>query len=163
MKLTTLAGISRRTALAASFVALSASLPMVALAQMNKAAAEAVESYFEFIDYNGGTIATTQIPAEDWKKFHVIDVRDAGQFVKEHIPGAVNIEWRKVFAERTKLPKNKTILMYCNTSSFSAQAAMALRMDGYENVVVLHGGIEEWKRQGGFEASKRAVTHQSVI
>lgn len=157
VKLTTFARISRRTVFAALLASLFASLPMVALAQMNKAATEAMESYFEFIDYNGGTITSAQIPVEDWKKFHVLDVRDAGQFAKEHIPGAVNMEWRKVFAERSKLPKNKTILTYCNTGSFSAQAAMALRMDGFENVVVLHGGMEEWKRQGGFEASKRAV------
>ena len=157
MKLKSTTHLSSRAMLVAALLALSASLPMTALAQMNKAATEAVESYFEFIDYNGGTITAAQIPAEDWKKFHVVDVRDAGQFAKEHIAGAVNIEWRKVFAERSKLPKNKTILMYCNTSSFSAQTAMALRMDGFENVVVLHGGMEEWKRQGGFDASKRAV------
>lgn len=157
MKLKSTNHLSSRAILAAALLALSASLPMTAMAQMNKAAADAVESYFEFIDYNGGTIMAAQIPAEDWKKFHVVDVRDAGQFAKEHIAGAVNIEWRKVFAERSKLPKNKTILMYCNTSSFSAQTAMALRMDGFENVVVLHGGMEEWKRQGGFDAAKRAT------
>jgi rhodanese-related sulfurtransferase len=95
------------------------------MAQMNKAATEAVESYFEFIDYNGGTITAAQIPADDWKKFYVLDVRDAGQFAKDHIPGAVNIEWRKVFAQRAKLPKDKTILVYCNTGSFSAQVAMS--------------------------------------
>ena len=98
-----------------------------------------------------------QIPAEDWKKLYVLDVRDAGQFGKEHIPGAVNIEWRKVFAERAKLPKDRTILAYCNTGSFSAQAAMALRMAGYENVRILHGGFSEWKARGGFDANARAV------
>jgi rhodanese-related sulfurtransferase len=29
-----------------------------------------------------------QVPAEDDKKFFVLDVRDAGQFAKEHVPGA---------------------------------------------------------------------------
>jgi rhodanese-related sulfurtransferase len=145
-------------ALAVSILILSASVPLAATAQMNKAATEAVESYFEFIDYNGGTITAAQIPADDWKKFYVLDVRDAGQFAKDHISGAVNIEWRKVFAQRAKLPKDKTILVYCNTGSFSAQVAMSLRMDGLENAMVLHGGIEEWKRQGGFEANKRAST-----
>lgn len=130
---------------------------MVAFAQMNKAATDAVESYFEFIDYNSGSIMASQIPAEDWKKFHVIDVRDAGQYAKEHIPGAINIEWRKVFGERAKLPKNKTILTYCNTGSFSAQVAMALRMDGFENVLVLHGGYGEWKARGGMDAANRAA------
>jgi hypothetical protein len=57
-----------------------------------------------------------QIPADDYKKLFVLDVRDAGQFAKDHVPGAVNIEWRKVFAERGKLPKDKTILVYCKRS-----------------------------------------------
>ena len=87
----------------------------------------------------------------------MLDVRDAGQFAKEHIPGAVNIEWRKVFAERGRLPKDKTILAYCNTGSFSAQSAMALRMAGYENVLILHGGFGEWKARGGMEAHARAT------
>ena len=79
---------------------------------------------------------------------YVLDVRDAAQFAKEHVPGAANIEWRQVFAQRAKLPKDKTILVYCNTSSFAAQVAMALRMDGFENVRLLYGGFNEWKARG---------------
>ena len=75
----------------------------------------------------------------------LLDVRDAGQFAKEHIPGAVNIEWRKVFAERASLPKDQLILAYCNTGSFAAQSAMALRLAGFENVRLLHGGFVAWK------------------
>ncbi|MEO8119948.1 MAG: rhodanese-like domain-containing protein [Rhodoferax sp.] len=145
MKLTSLARASRRITLAASFIAASALLPMAAQAQMDKASTEAVASYFDFVDYNSGTIMVEQIPAEDWKRFYLLDVRDAGQYAKEHIPGAVNIEWRKVFAERAKLPKDKSILVYCNTGSFSGQVAMALRMDGFENVRILHGGFGAWQ------------------
>ena len=103
-----------------------------------------------------------QIPAEDYKKLFVLDVREASQFAKDHIPGAVNIEWRKVFAERAKLPKDKTVLVYCNTSSFSAQVAMALRMDGFENVRILHGGYGEWKARGGTDAFARATKADSA-
>jgi hypothetical protein len=38
--------------------------------------------------------AEAPAPAVDMAR---IDVRDAGQFSKDHIPGAVNIEWRQVF------------------------------------------------------------------
>lgn len=134
-----------------------AALPVAASADVDKTTAEALESYFDFIDYNGGTIMAEQISAEDYKKLYVLDVRDAGQFAKDHIPGAVNIEWRKVFAERAKLPKDKTILAYCNTSSFSGQVAMALRIAGYENVRILHGGYDQWKARGGMEAHARAI------
>jgi rhodanese-related sulfurtransferase len=42
------------------------------------------------VDANAGTILPEQIPAEDYKKFYVLDVRDAAQFAKEHVPGAAN-------------------------------------------------------------------------
>lgn len=147
----------RRLAIALALaVAANAALPLAAHAQATKPTLEALEGYFDFVDSNAGTLLPEQIPAEDYKKFHVIDVRDAGQFAQSHIPGAVNIEWRQVFAQRAKLPKDKTLLLYCNTSSFAAQAAMALRMDGFENVRLLYGGYNEWKARGGLEAYARA-------
>ena len=153
--LITLAHRALSFATAAALAVAFGGFPLAAQAQPDKATTEALETYFEFIDYNSGTLMSEQIPAADWQKLYVLDVRDAGQFAKDHISGAVNIEWRKVFAERARLPKDKTILAYCNTGAFSAQSAMALRMAGYENVRILHGGFSEWKARGGFDASTR--------
>lgn len=132
-------------------------LPLAVHAEADKATINALEGYFDFADANSGTIMAEQLAAEDYKKLLVLDVRDAGQFAKDHIPGAMNIEWRQVFVQRSKLPKDKTILVYCNTSSFAGQVAMALRMDGYENVRLLHGGYNEWKAAGGMNAQARAA------
>jgi rhodanese-related sulfurtransferase len=132
------------------------SVPATAFAE-DKAAISAMEAYFDFSEYESGTILPEQIPAEDWKKIHVIDARDAEQFQKAHIPGAVNIEWRKVLGQRSKLPHNKTVLLYCNSGTLSSQAAMALRVAGMENVRILQGGFTEWKAKGGFEANKIAT------
>ncbi|WP_338413623.1 rhodanese-like domain-containing protein [uncultured Sphaerotilus sp.] len=145
MNLMTAAHRAKTLALAATCAAVLGGLPLLAHAQLDKASTEALETYFEFSDYNSGTIMAEQIPAGDWKKFYLLDVRDAGQFAKEHIPGAVNIEWRKVFAERASLPKDRLILAYCNTGSFAAQSVMALRLAGFENVRLLHGGFVAWK------------------
>jgi len=147
---------SRRLALTLALAAASW-LPLAVHAQADKPTINALGGYFDFIDYNSGTLMAEQIPAEDYGKLFVLDVRDAAQFAKDHIPGAVNIEWRRVFAERAKLPKDKTVLVYCNTSSFSGQVAMALRMDGFENVRILHGGYGEWKARGGMDAFARAT------
>lgn len=127
----------------------------------DKAAISALEAYFDFSEYEGGTILPEQIPAEDWKNIYVIDTRDAGQFQKAHIPGAVNIDWRKVLGQRSKLPGNKMVLLYCNAGTLSSQAAIALRVAGMENVRILQGGFTEWKAKGGFEANKIA-THKSA-
>ena len=148
--------IPRRLALAL-MLATATFAPLAANAQADKAPVDALEGYFDFADATAGTILPEQIPAVDYRKFHVLDVRDAGQFAVEHIPGAVNIEWRQVFGQRAELPKDKTILVYCNTSSFAAQVAMALRMDGFENVRLLYGGFNEWKARGGMDAHARAV------
>lgn len=113
--------------------------------------------YLEFVDYGGGVIFAEQIPKDEWPKMVVIDARDAGQFAKGHIPGAINMDWRQVLAKRDSIPKNKPVLIYCNTGSLSAQAGFALRVAGWENVRILQGGMEEWKAKGGFDAAAKAT------
>lgn len=112
-----------------------------------------LSGYLEFVDYGGGTIFAEQIPKSEYSKMMIIDARDASQFAKEHIPGAVNIEWRQVLANRSSISKDKTVLIYCNTGSLSAQAGFALRVSGWENVKILQGGFAEWKVKGGLDAN----------
>ena len=69
----------------------------------------------------------------------------------------MNIEWRQVFARRSELPKDKPILIYCNTGTLSAQAGFALRIAGYDNLRILQGGMREWQAKGGFEAYERVL------
>ena len=73
-----------------------------------------ISGYLEFVDYGGGTIFPEQIPKGEYAKMLVIDARDAAQYAKEHIPGAINIEWRQIMAQSEKIPKNKLVLIYCN-------------------------------------------------
>ena len=115
-----------------------------------------LSGYLEFVDYGGGTIFPEQIPKGEYAKMMVIDARDAAQYAKEHIPGAVNIEWRQVLAKSGDIPKNKPVLMYCNTGTLSAQAGFALRVSGWENVRILQGGFSEWKSKGGLDANAKA-------
>jgi rhodanese-related sulfurtransferase len=116
-----------------------------------------MEDYLEMVDYMGGTIFPRQIAREDWKDYYVIDARDADQYAKEHIPGAVNIDWRQVLARRNEFPKGKMILLYCNSGTLSAQGAFALKLAGVENVLILQGGLSQWKAEGGFDAQRRAT------
>jgi rhodanese-related sulfurtransferase len=116
-----------------------------------------LSGYLEFVDYGGGTIFPEQIPKSEYAKMMVIDARDAAQYAKEHIPGAVNIEWRQVLAKSGDIPKNKPVLIYCNTGTLSAQAGFALRVSGWENVRILQGGFFEWKSKGGLDANAKAT------
>ncbi|TXT31915.1 MAG: rhodanese domain-containing protein [Rhodocyclaceae bacterium] len=129
-----------------------------AIADNREEAVKAMEEYLDFVDYGGATMFPEQIPREDWKRFHIIDARDKDQYAKEHIPGAVNLEWRQVIAQRQSIPKDKPVLIYCNTGSLSAQAGFALRLAGYDNVRILQGGFAEWKAKGGLDAASKATS-----
>ncbi|MCG6870011.1 MAG: rhodanese-like domain-containing protein [Gammaproteobacteria bacterium] len=126
-------------------------------AEENTDAIEAMEEYLDFADYRGATIFSEQIPAQAWKNFFIVDARDAAQFEKKHIPDAVNIEWRQVLARRSEFPKDKPVLIYCNTGMLSAQAGFALRVAGFDNLRILQGGMREWRAKGGFEAYEREL------
>lgn len=145
--------ILRNIFLSAALFTASA-LPAIAA---DNPAVKALEEYFEFSEYGGATILPEQIPAEDWKKIHVIDTRDADQYNKAHIPGAVNIDWRQVLGRRAELPADKMVLLYCNAGTLSSQAGLALRVAGLDNVRILQGGFSEWKAKGGFDANRRAT------
>jgi rhodanese-related sulfurtransferase len=141
----------------AAFTAATLLLAPAAHADNKAIAVDEMEAYLEFVDYGGGVIFAEQIPADEWKKMLVIDARDAGQFAKGHIPGAINIDWRQVLAKRNTIPKDKPVLIYCNTGSLSAQAGFALRVAGWDNLRILQGGMEEWKAKGGFDAAAKAT------
>ncbi len=132
-------------------------LAPAALADNKAIATDEMAGYLEFVDYGGGVIFAEQIPKDEWPKMVVIDARDAGQFARGHIPGAIHMDWRQVLARRDSIPKNKPVLIYCNTGSLSAQAGFALRVAGWDNVRILQGGMEEWKAKGGFDAAARAT------
>jgi rhodanese-related sulfurtransferase len=77
----------------------------------------------------------------------ILDVRKADEFAEGHITGAILIDqFQSDFLEQAqaKLPKNKTIAIYCRSGRRSANAAGKLADVGYK-CVNLKGGIIAWK------------------
>ena len=77
----------------------------------------------------------------------ILDVRKADEFAEGHINGAVLIDqFQSDFMEQAeaKLPKEKTIAVYCRSGRRSANAAGKLADAGYK-CVNLKGGILAWK------------------
>jgi hypothetical protein len=77
----------------------------------SEALAEAMAEYLEFTEYGSSIILPEQIPAEDWPGILVIDARDAAQFEADHIPGAVNMEWREAVARRDEIPRDQPVVV----------------------------------------------------
>ena len=77
----------------------------------------------------------------------ILDVRKADEFAEGHITGAILIDqFQSDFLEQAqaKLPKDKTIAIYCPSGRRSANAAGKLADVGYK-CVKLKGGIIAWK------------------
>ena len=129
--------MKKQTLLWAVNMSCSLFLSLPAWADNKAAALDEMSGYLDFVDYGGATIFAEQIPKDEYAKMLIIDARDAGQFAKGHIPGAINLEWRQVLAKSSQIPKNKSVLIYCNTGSLSAQAGFALRVAGWDNVRIL--------------------------
>ena len=77
----------------------------------------------------------------------ILDVRKADEFAEGHIKGAILIDqFQSDFVEQAqaKLPKEKTIAIYCRSGRRSVNAAGKLADVGYK-CVNLKGGILAWK------------------
>ena len=120
---------------------------------VSPAAAEspAMQEYMEFSSYEAGIIVPQQLSKEVFDSIVFIDTRDASQFAKDTIPGARNIEWREVLSRISDIPKDKKVILFCNTGSLSAQAAFALRVAGRDNVLLLQTGLDGWKKDAAYK------------
>lgn len=105
---------------------------------------DAMLEYMEFADYGDGTIAAEQIRAAGTDGFFIIDTRLPGRFNESHMPNAINIDWRQVLNHLDEIPKDKPVIVYCDTGILSSKAHFALRLAGYTNVKVLVGGYGAW-------------------
>ena len=112
---------------------------------------DAMKEYMEFSTYEAGIIVPQQLTKEIFDSVVFIDTRDAGQFAKGTIPGARNIEWREMLSRINDVPKDKKVILFCNTGSLSAQAAFALRVAGRDNVLVLQTGLDGWKKDAAYK------------
>lgn len=76
------------------------------------------------------------------KHLFLLDIRKPADFAKGHIPGASNIFWLDLLKPENlaKLPRNKTILLYCYLGHTSSQALVLLKLLGY-NVMSLKFGM----------------------
>lgn len=85
------------------------------------------------------------------KKGLLIDLRTSDELkAKGMIKGATQIDFLAKDAETiiSKLDKKKTYLIYCAGGGRSSDCAEFMHKQGFEHVVNLEKGIEEWKKKG---------------
>lgn len=88
-----------------------------------------------------------------------VDVRPTGEFVGDHLPGAVNIPVDQIEARSASLPKDKTLVLYeSGKSGASASDVCAVSRAGarmllahgfnYAQVKVYQDGLAGWEKAG---------------
>ena len=111
---------------------------------------EAVSDYLMFQEYQSGIILPQQIDEAIFHDVLFVDVRDEDSFHDATIPGAIHIEWREIMERRDKIADAPKVILFCNTGAISAQATFAMRLAGYDHVVVLQGGFDNWQKNAGY-------------
>ena len=111
---------------------------------------EAVSDYLMFQEYQSGIILPQQIDEAIFHDVLFVDVRDEDSFRDATIPGALHIEWREIMERRDEIADAPKVVLFCNTGALSAQATFAMRLAGYDHVVVLQGGFDSWQKNAGY-------------
>lgn len=77
----------------------------------------------------------------------IVDNQPEESYNEGHIPGAINFPWRNTIQPPVNLPRNKTLIMYCNCleEEDSLDMALKLREFGYRNIKLLKGGWLRWE------------------
>ena len=139
----------------AGFVMFVAAMPVAltspTLANASDPAVEAMGEYLMFQDYLSGVIRPEQIDQSIFEAVVFIDTRTSDQFEAGSIPGALHIEWREVIERIDEIPQDQKTILFCNTGVLSAQAVFALRVAGFENVLVLQGGYQGWQENAAYK------------
>ena len=76
-----------------------------------------------------------------------IDLRSPNEFADGHITGSINIPYADIEdrLHEIKLQEGKSLVLICDSGSQSANAGEVLNKSGYQNTVILSGGIGAWK------------------
>lgn len=101
--------------------------------------------YKQFAPVKGLRTLTAEQFQSESKGSKVIDVRESHEYKRGHIKGAVNIPLSQLQQRMSEIPKDRAVLVYCQSGMRSKQAAKVLGRHGYSNVADLRGGIMSWK------------------
>lgn len=82
----------------------------------------------------------------------VVDVREPREFHQGHIPQAYLLPLPCILGDMPELPTDRPVVLVCRGGRRSMRAAALMQSRGYENVVVLRGGMIAWESAGLLEA-----------
>lgn len=77
-----------------------------------------------------------------------VDVREPSEYTSGHIKGAINIPLRSLADNLDKIPRDRTVVLYCSTGYRTGIGVASLQLLGYDNVKGFPPSIKGWKEAG---------------
>ena len=129
----------------------TASIPTVPVAQVDIPAGPTARIHWigRFVDYRHPKDLFVDIQAGA-SNLVIVDARYHETFLREHLPGAINLPVREIDERTTaRLSRDSEYVVYCWNASCHASTKAAQRLEslGFK-VKELHGGLQDWKKQG---------------
>ncbi len=78
----------------------------------------------------------------------VLDVREDWEFLLDHVPGAIHIPLGQLGRRFASLPRDKRVLVICQSGNRSLSATDFLLTQGFEGSASVRGGTSAWARSG---------------
>ena len=78
----------------------------------------------------------------------VLDVRGEGEWKSGHVPGSLNVPVGSLEQQVAEIPRDRPVIVHCQTGARAAIAASLLRARGFSDVRLFPGGFAEWHAAG---------------
>jgi hydroxyacylglutathione hydrolase len=78
----------------------------------------------------------------------VLDVRGEGEWKSGHLPGSLNLPIGELEDRLSELPRDRPVIVHCQTGARAAIAVSLLRARGFNQVSQFPGGFAEWRTAG---------------
>ena len=78
----------------------------------------------------------------------IVDLRNSELFNQGHITGSINIPFNNLSKRFNEIPEDsKSIILVCDMGNVSPNAGELLKKEGFKDLLILRGGVNEWKLQ----------------
>ncbi len=78
----------------------------------------------------------------------LLDVRTRGEWRNGHLPESVNVPVGDLDQRLDEVPRDRPVVVHCQTGARAAIAASLLKARGYADVRLFPGGYAEWQAEG---------------
>ena len=78
----------------------------------------------------------------------VLDVREPQEYAHGHVPGALNLPQAELASRMNEVPRDRPVLVICQSGYRALRSAQFLRQMGFEHVANVKGGTAAWQASG---------------